>query len=161
MSESEYLVRKQTVQVEVCELGGRVTRGEIFLAGYSGPEARGERLSDVLAARRFVPVRGDDGLRFISNHHVVWARMELLEAIDELDPETEGAEGTATANVKVELVGGQTLAGGVRYLRPAGARRLVDYLATLEPFFPLRTEDWLYLVNREHLSSVVALDEAA
>jgi hypothetical protein len=160
MAESEFLVKKQTVQVEVCEVGGRVTRGEIFLAGYSGPEARGERLSDVLGARRFVPIRGDDGLRFISNRHVVWARMELLESIDELDPETEGAEGTATANVKVELVGGQSLEGGVRYLRPAGARRLVDYLATLETFFPLRTEDWLYLVNREHVSCVVALDEA-
>ena len=160
MSDSAYQVNKQTLQVEICEVGGMVTRGEIFLAGYSAPEARGERLLDVLPNRRFVPVRAEHGVVFISNRHILWARVDLLDAVGELDPETEGAEDTATAQVNVHLENGETLQGGMRYLRPAGARRLVDYLATLEEFFPLRTEDWVYLVNRERVCSVVALSEA-
>ena len=45
-------------------------------------------------------------------------------------------------------------AGGVRYFMPPAFRRVSDYLESLEPFFPVRTPDFLYLVNRNALAAI-------
>lgn len=159
MDERDLLIPKSATAVELRDHRGLVQRCAVFLSAPGAPSDRGERLQDVLANRRFVPVQHEGQVRFLSNRHVVWIRLDLLAALDELDPEAEGAEGSQSASVHLELDDGSQLSGVLRYFLPRTSRRVGDYLASLPAFFPLRTEDWLYLVNRERVLSVVPLEE--
>ncbi len=139
-------VPKTAVAIELLEPHGTVERAMMFLAD-DGP--RRERLQNVLAARRFVPVRQGERVAFVRCAGLMWVRLELMDAIDELSPETEDAANSQTVAVDVVLEDGARLSGAVRYLLPPESRRLGDYLDTMAPFFPLRTPDHVYLVNRD------------
>lgn len=159
MDERDLYVPKSATPVEIKEHGGGIRRCVVFLSEGAQPGERGERLQDVLANRRFLPLQHEGGVRFASNRHLVWVRMDLLSALDELDPEAEGSEASASARVALSLDDGSSLEGVVRYLLPRAGRRVLDYLNALEAFFPLRTSDQLYLVNRDRVVDVVPLSE--
>lgn len=158
MSNSSLRVPKHKVEVELRDTAGEVREVEVYLAE-SGAEERRERLQDLLANRRFVPVRHADELSFISREHVTWLKLDLISAIDELDPEAEGNVGSVSAGISVVFDDGTSLDGGIRYLLPRTSRRVGDYLESLPQFFPLRTPDWLYLVNRDCIVRVTPVDE--
>jgi hypothetical protein len=157
MSEGEMIIRKETVQVEVRDFRGETRRGALFARPADGVD-RGERLIDILATREFVPLKGDDKVIFVSTRQLVWLRLDLLAGIDELDPEIENAPDSNTAHVILDLSDGSRLEGFLRYALPPSQRRLGDYLERLRAFFPVRTDDWLYLVRAE---SVVAVEPLA
>ncbi len=159
MDEREMIIHKDTVSVELCSTHGAQSRGEVFLRPPQEGTDRGERLLDVLAERWFVPLKTPERLTFVATRHIAWARIDLLAAIDELDPEAEDDESSCTATVVVELNFGAKLEGVVRYALPHPMRRLGDYLERLPSFFPLRTDDWLYLVSSTCVSSVTPLEE--
>jgi hypothetical protein len=154
----DMVIKKDTVGVEMCTARGQLHRGEVFLRATDGTD-RGERLLDVLTQRWFVPLKTAERLSFVATRHVLWARLDLLAAIDELDAEAEDDESSATARVQLELVDGQRIEGMVRYSLPGHKRRLGDYLEKLESFFPLRTDDHVYLVSAHAVSQVVPLEE--
>jgi hypothetical protein len=156
--EAELVIKKETVAVELCTVRGDVRRGSVFLRPTDGAD-RGERLLDVLSQRWFVPLKTEEKLIFIATRHLAWARLDLLAAIDELDPEAEGDENSAEAKVIVEMLDGKKIEGMVRYSLPNQQRRLGDYLEKLESFFPLRTEDHVYLLSSTCVASVVPLEE--
>ena len=171
MSTPPLVVPKHTVDVEIRDSRGRLRQVELFLAG-AEDTAPGERLQDLLQLRRFIPVRtagsgeahtetGDlrASIEFLSREHVLWVRVGLMTAIDELDLETESAKEGVTASVRVELEDGTQLQGQLRYLLPSGARRVGDYLESLSAYFPLRTADHLYLVRRDRVVAVVPQEE--
>ena len=158
MSEREMVIPKERVSVELCTSHGAVSRGEVYLrAPQEG--GRGERLLDVLAERWFVPLRTPDKMVFIATRHIAWARIDLLSALDELDPEAEDDASSCLARVIVEIAEGESIEGSMRYVAPPGARRLGDHLERLPQFFALRTDDWVYLVNAAAVAAVTPLEE--
>src|SRR5688500_20393039 len=110
--EAELVIKKETVAVELCTVRGDVRRGAVFLRPTEGAD-RGERLLDVLAQRWFVPLKTEEKLIFIATRHLAWARLDLLAAIDELDPEAEGDENSCEARVIVEMLDGKKLEGQI------------------------------------------------
>lgn len=159
MSDREVVTLKETVQVEYCTARGVVAGGALFVRPLDAT-GRGERLLDVLTERAFVPVRAaDDAVLFLAPRHLAWVRLDLLAALDELDPEAEDPVTSAVARVVVGFACGATLEGTMRYALPALTRRLGDYLERVPPFFPLHTPDWIYLVNVAQVASVTPLSE--
>ena len=152
-------IQKEMVKVELCTSRGRLARGDVFLRPSVDGTERGERLLDVLSERWFFPLHTPEKMMFIATRDLAWARMDLLAAIDELDPEAENDEASCTARVHLELVDGSKLEGVVLYSMPAGYRRLGDYLEKLPHFFSLRTDDWLYLVSAVTVASVTPIEE--
>jgi hypothetical protein len=154
----EIIVHKDTVLVELCTATGALLRGEVFVRPHDGV-TRGERLLDVLAQRWFVPVKTQERLMFVAVRHLLWARLDLLAAVDELDANAENDVNSCTARVIVELVDKSRLEGSIRYAMPMPARRVGDYLEHLPMFFPITTEDFVYLVSATAVLSVTALEE--
>lgn len=159
MSDREVVTFKETVLVEYCTARGAVARGELFLRPLDAA-GRGERLLDVLSERAFVPLRtGAEGVVFLAPRHLAWVRLDLLAALDELDPEAEDDVSSAVARVVVELAHGGSVEGTLRYALPAMTRRLGDYLERTTAFFPLHTADWIYLVSAAQVASITPLSE--
>ena len=155
----DLVIQKEKVHVELCTSRGRLARGDVFLRPPHEASDRGERLLDVLAERWFLPVHTVEKMTFCSTRDLAWVRIDLMAALDELDPEAENDEASCTARVTLELLDGSKLEGTVLYSMPAGYRRLGDYLEKLPHFFPLRTDDWLYLVSAACVASVTPLEE--
>lgn len=158
MSEREVVTFKETVHVEYCTARGATARGALFLRPVDA-SGRGERLLDVLSERAFVPLRSDGGMVFLATRHLAWVRLDLLAALDELDPEAEDDVTSAVARVVVELAHGAALEGTLRYALPEMTRRLGDYLERVPAFFPLHTDDWIYLVSAAQVASITPLSE--
>jgi hypothetical protein len=157
MSADALIVPKAEVPVELRDSRGRQHGGELFV-GSDGDER--ESLQSVLLARRFVPMRGPGGaVEMLNRDHLLWVRLDLLTALDEIDLEAEAAAESRTANLRVALDDGTVLDGLVRYLRPSHQQRLSDYLQSVPAYFPVRTADHVYLVNRDHVMSVAPLLE--
>ena len=152
------IIRKETVAVEMATTRGELLRGEVFLRP-RGDEDRGERLLDVLAQRWFVPLKTAERVVFVATRHLAWARLDLLAAIDERDAEAEDSEASSMARVVVTMADGTRVEGRVRYALPSPMNRLGDYLEKLESFFPLRTDDHVYLLSSTSILTVVPLEE--
>ena len=159
MSNESLRIPKHLVEVEIKDARGVERSASVYLASASANGGRPERLQDVLRERRFLPLRENGSFCFISREHIDWLKMDVIAAIDEFDPEAEGNAGSVSAGVKLELEDGTLLLGGIRYLLPKPARRVGDYLEGLERFFPLRTPDYLYLINRDRIVQVIPIDE--
>jgi hypothetical protein len=154
-----FRIEKNTVSIDARDTRRELRQVEVFLANGPLVHSRGERLQDVLGERRFLPVRSKDQTEMINTEHLMWVRMYLIDALDELDPELERSSGVSSANVRIELAAGGSIEGTLRYCLPAGSSRLIDYLGTIDRWFPLRTEGSLYLINRDHVIRVVPLAE--
>jgi hypothetical protein len=152
------IIPKERVSVEICSSRGDLSRGEVFLRPPQEGD-RGERLLDVLAERWFFPLSTPEKMIFVATRHITWVRIDLLAAIDELDPEAEDDENSCIARVIVELLDGTRVEGTMRYVAPQSARRLGDHLERLPLFFALRTDDWIYLVSSTAVASVTPLEE--
>lgn len=156
--DAEMIIKKETVAVEMATTRSEVFRGEVFLRP-RGDEDRGERLLDVLAQRWFVPLKTAERMMFVATRHLAWVRLDLLAAIDELDAEAEDDESSSVARVLITMEDGTRVEGSVRYALPAPMKRLGDYLEKLESFFPVRTDDHVYLLNSACVLTVVPLEE--
>ena len=156
--DAEMIIKKETVAVEMATTRGEVLRGEVFLRPM-GDEDRGERLLDVLAQRWFVPLKTAERVVFVATRHLAWVRLELLAAIDEFDAEAEDSEASSVARVLITMEDGTRVEGSVRYALPAPQKRLGDYLEKLEAFFPVRTDDHVYLLSSTCVLTVVPLEE--
>lgn len=151
-------IPKRALAIEFRDVRSNTYEGRVFVAEVTVTQPLGERVSDLLDGRTFLPVKIEDSVSFFHVRHIAWIRMDVMSAFVELDAAAEGAEGLA-AGVRVEFLDGETLEGGVRYLLPQTSSRLGDFLEQLPNFFSLRTSDWLYLVNREHVVRVHPVSE--
>jgi hypothetical protein len=157
MSAELLKIPKELIEVRLQDSRGESHDGSLFV---SESHQQRERLQDMLSWRKFVPLRMTDGqVKFFSRQHITWIRTDLIDAFGELDPEAEANRSSVCAGMIVELDDGRRVSGAVRYLRPDVSRRVSDYLEALTPFFPLRTSQWLYLVNRDRIVSVTPIDE--
>ena len=152
-------VPKQAVSIQLRDARGVEHSASIYLADNAAADERRERLQDVLLSRRFIPVASGGAFAFVHRDHILWVRLDLIAAFDELDHDAEGAEGSVAVGVRIELLDGSVVEGGMRYLRPADSRRVSDHLESLPCFFTVQTPDWLYVINRDGVIRLVAVDE--
>lgn len=151
-------ISKYTVDVEVRDVRGEERQVQLYLSENLGTDGRPERFQDVLLERRFIPVQHGGKVEMVSVHHALWFRVDLFRGFDDLDPQAETAG--CEADVRLDLDDGSSIEGVLRWYMPQGSRRLVDYLATLPEWVPMRTPEWLYLVNRDCILRVVPIEES-
>lgn len=150
------VVPKAPVPVELRDCRGRQHAGELYVGG--GAVER-ETLQSILIRRRFVPVKSGGALELVHRDQLLWVRIDLLTALDELDSAAETAPDSKTAQLRVTFGDGTSLEGSVRYLLPSQSSRLSDYLEVVPAYFPVRTSDHVYLVNRDRVMSVTPICE--
>lgn len=149
---------KSLVAVRVADAAGRERDVEVYVEDH-------ETLQGSLLSRRFVPMRRHDesgkdlGIELIARHALLWVRLDLLTALDEIDLDAEGSPEARTVQVRVRFEQSPPVDGILRYLMPAGSRRLSDYLEALPGFFALRTPDHVYLIASDRVASVEPLAE--
>lgn len=153
----DMIVRKETVAVEI-RSRTTIVRGDVFIRPHEGAE-RGERLIDLLTTRAFLPLKTPDHMLFLATRHIGWVRLDLLAAIDEIDADAESDPESCSARLAVMFADGEHIDGEVRYSMPPNRRRVGDWLETLRGFFPLRTDDWVYLVNPAGVAEVSLIEE--
>lgn len=157
MSALVLVVAKAPVPVELRDSRGRQHAGELYVAADAQER---ESLQSILLGRLFVPVKSPSGAtEMMHRDHLLWVRIDLLTALDELDSEAETASESRTARLRFTFVDGTTLEGTVRYLRPTDSQRVSDYLQTIPAYFPVTTADHVYLVNRDRVMSVAPIQE--
>lgn len=151
-------IPKYTVEVELKSFTGGSKSSSIYVAEELTVDGRSERLQDIFSTRRFVPVRVHGELELVSAAHVLWLRLDLIGALDELDPQAEQGLGASCAKVQVSLEDESVVEGSLRYYMPAGNRRVADYLDLAPRWIPVRTDDHLYLINRDRIVRVVPVE---
>jgi hypothetical protein len=154
------------VRVEL-RLQGRDTRiVELYLA----EQARSFRpleVLDLLQEQRFLPARDPTEHAWVlfNRDAVLWVSLPLRppgpgRGTDAGSPAPLVAEREEElfehrAQVRVELLGGLSLDGKLLYTSAPERARVSDYLNGPECFFPLFTDDTLFLVNKAFLVRVI------
>ncbi len=158
-----YQVPKRKVLAQVVLKGHARKDIQIYLCDCGESQWGQERPSDLLnAGNGFIPVTDTDSKVLLLQREAVMlltvpAEHEVGAGYPE---EVEQAGVTTTHQLELLLEDGTSLSGSVTYLRPAGRRRLQDFLNNAELFFPVRTGDLVQLVNRSCVVSVSpAVDE--
>lgn len=151
-------IPKYTLEVDVRSARGVERKLSVYVAEALTVDGRSERLQDIFASRKFIPVRADGKLELIAVAHIDWIRLDLIGALDELDPQAEQEQGASAAVVQIELLDGAIIEGGVRWFLPVTMRRVADYFATAPCWVPVRTPDFLYLVNRDRIARVIPVE---
>jgi hypothetical protein len=157
MQAAEHKIQKYTLEIEIRSSRGTESKVAVYVAEEMTVDGRSERLQDIFDAH-YVPVLADGKLELWSTAHVEWIRLDVLAALDELDPQAEQAANASSARVKIELEDGSIIEGGIRYYLPAGMRRVGDYFQTAPRWIPVRTEDFVYLINRDRIVRVMPVE---
>jgi hypothetical protein len=155
MQAAQLKIPKYTVEVDIKSSRGVEFKVAVYVAEEMTVDGRSERLQDIFTSRKYVPVRVEGKHELINTAHVEWLRIDLISALDELDPQAEQELNAVSAGVKIELEDGSLIEGGLRYFLPIGMRRVGDYFETAPPWIPVRTPDHLYLINRDRIVRVV------
>lgn len=156
-----YEVPKREVEAAVTLMGEDPRPVRLFLAEraqhHSGPQRPGDLLND--GTEDFFAVRGPDGSRALLNRSAVLVLS--VPASEQRSPEeaadaeeAEGLEAFTTRSVRVRMEDGSELTGKVSYVRPAGERRIRDFLNRGEAFIALRDGDTVRFVNRSRVARV-------
>ncbi len=154
----ELRVPKRRTPVEVILPGGAVRQVVVFLSEFASNHVGAERLSDLLnGTDDFVPAVEQEGerLTFLNRSSVAAAR--VAPEVEEDANAADGATIPTEHEVEITLVDGTVLKGLVTYVLPPDRSRLNDYLNEAPPFFKLLEGKHLSLINKRHVSHVVAL----
>lgn len=136
--------------LRIVDRKGAESRGAMFLhtVGDGGrPESVDDRLNDPEA--RFVPIRFEHGVELLQLGWIAYA------ALAGRSPEVAASDsvGAQHAQVELELVSGERLAGELVYARPPGSARVSDLLnGKGERFLMLLTADETLFVNRDAIA---------
>ena len=152
----ELRIPKRAVQVEITRPDGASVRAEVYLAEFASTHVGGERLSEMLNAGHFLPARdlATGKVNFLACRNVVVARVAR-----EIEEDDDAAAHTIPTEheVRIILLGGQTLTGLLTYVLPPERARLIDFLNACPQFIPLLEADHLALVNRDHVAQIETL----
>jgi hypothetical protein len=154
----ELRVPKRRTPVEVILPGGAVRQVVVFLSEFASHHAGAERLSDLLnGTDDFVPALELEGDRLTFLNRAGIAAARVAPEVEEDANAADGATIPTEHEVEITLVDGTVLKGLVTYVLPPDRSRLNDYLNESPPFFKLLEGKHLSLVNKRHVSRVVAL----
>jgi len=160
LGEADYTVPKHAVTARL-RLVGREPADVLLHLAEGAARHRGRELpSDLLNQdSAFLPVQDAAGgeIRLVHRRSLLWVS---IAADDERGPDggasATGADdpGVTSARVRVLFDDGSELVGSLRWVLPAGQRRVRDYLEQADTFFPLHVGERVKLVNRDHVASV-------
>jgi hypothetical protein len=150
-------IPKEAFAVELALAGAVPRRVEVFLAEHRANEFRHQVVLDLLEqAQAFLPARDTStGKREIFNKDaLLWIGVPLPPF---------GSQATADEDelfefrrpVRVDLIGGEPVAGELLYSAPEQSTRLVDYLNEPGRFLRLWSKETLYLINKAFVLRVV------
>jgi hypothetical protein len=149
---SEYQVMKRRSPVTLFLTDGLVLDGTVFLsefaAGHEGPETLVDLLLD--AAPFFPLVENSGRIHLVGKQSVAHAR----GAVEHHPPVTH----QLAWRVVLTFSGGDTLQGELHATMPPGQQRLQDYLNQVPPFFPLITEQFQHVLNRQQVRGIQIQD---
>lgn len=162
-----YEIPTHEVEAAVTLVGEDPRPVRLFLAEraqhHSGPQRPGDLLND--SAQDFFAVRGPDGALALLNRSSVLvlsvpvSEQGTPEAVAAAE-EVEALEAVTTRRIRVRMEDGSELTGTVTYVRPAGERRIREYLNRTESFVPLRDGDTVRFVNRSRVARVTFASSA-
>jgi hypothetical protein len=154
----ELRIPKRAVKVDLTRADGARLEAEVSLAEFASSHVGGERLSEMLNTGPFLPARdvSKGQVSFIACHSVAVARVAR-----EVEDDDDAAAHTIPTEheVKVTLLGGQSLTGLLTYVLPPERARLIDYLNSCPTFIPLVEADHLALINRHHIATIETLSK--
>lgn len=160
LGEEDYAVPKHSVTARL-RLVGREPSDVLLHLSEGAAHHRGRELpSDLLNEDgAFLPVQDPAGgeIRLVHRRCLLWVS---VSADDERRPgggesATEADDpGVTSERVRVLFDDGSELVGSLRWVLPAGQRRVRDYLEQADTFFPLHVGDRVKLVNRDRVASV-------
>jgi len=154
----ELRIPKRRTSVEVLLPGGAVRQVIVFLSEFASTHVGAERLSDLLnGTNEFLPAVDleSDRATFLNRASICAARVapELEEDVHAAD----GATIPTEHEVEITLNDGSVLKGLISYVLPPDRSRLADYLNDSTPFFRLLEGNKVSLVNKRHVSRIVAI----
>jgi hypothetical protein len=151
-------IPKEAFAVELALAGAVPRRVEIFLAEQRANEFRRQLVLDLLEqAQAFLPARDTaTGKGEIFNKDaLLWIGVPLAPFGSQAVGEDELFE--FRRPVRVDLIGGEPLAGEVLYSAPEQSTRLVDYVNEPGRFLRLWAKETLYLINKAFVLRVVQI----
>ena len=158
MTQSEPLrIPKEAFAVELALAGAAPRRIEVFLAEQRANEFRRQVVLDLLEqAQAFLPARDPaTGNRETFNKDaLLWIGVPLAPFGSQPSAEEEELF-EFRRPVRVDLIGGEPLAGELLYSAPEQSTRLVDYLNAPGRFLRLWSKETLYLINKAFVLRVV------
>lgn len=154
MSEG-FRVPKREVPVRVKLAGQAPVEVFIYLAPLAERHAGIECPSDLLnRGDEFIPVTDYEKRILIFRRSAVVLLTVNAEHEEPLAEDSEEEGDRVVRVVRLGLEDGTNATGELTYWRPAGQRRVQDFLNTAEPFIALREGDLVHLVNRDRIVSL-------
>lgn len=151
-------VRKEPFAVVLALAGADPRQVEIFLAEHRAHEFRPQHVLDLLEqAQAFLPATDTaTGKRETFNKDaLLWIGVPLAPFGSQAAGEEELFE--FRRPVRVDLIGGEPLAGELLYSAPEQSTRLVDYLNEPGRFLRLWAKDTLYLINKTFVLRILEI----
>ena len=160
MTQTEPLrIPKEAFAVELALAGAVPRRVEVFLAEQRANEFRRQVVLDLLEqAQAFLPARdaATGNGEIFNKDALLWIGVPLTP----FGSQTAAGEDELfefRRPVRVDLIGGEPLAGELLYSAPEQSTRLVDYLNEPGRFLRLWAKDTLYLINKAFVLRVVEI----
>lgn len=154
-----YAVPKRGVRARLRTPGQEAVEGVLHLSEAAARHRGPELPSDLLNGDGdFLPVAdpATGELRLVRRRSLLWVSVELsAEAHSEASPVVDRDNPEAVdERVRIRFVDGSDVAGLLRWVLPAGRRRVRDFLEETETFFPLYAGERVTFVNAERVASV-------
>lgn len=158
MKDSGLRIPTKELTVELAAQGGERSTVALYLAEHE------QHLIDLLEADQpFLPVyAAGRGWSILNKHRLLWASIALVDGrvpIEEADGEAPFYD--CKADVRVEMIEGESLSGEILYSPPPGQGRVTDHLNRPVHFFRLWTAGQLYIVNKHHVLRLIEAEEAS
>lgn len=152
-SSAELRLPKVAVAVELARAGRARERAELFVVERTGVPLAVSVAELLEQDVQFLPVvepdvEGAGRVALVGKRAILWVAVALPPTGDVLELFDHEHD------LKVELAGGEAIAGRVLYSSPADRPRLIDHLNLPGPFLRVWTGDALYLVNKQHVVRV-------
>jgi len=158
--EEDFAVPKHAVAARLRVVGREPAEVLLHLSEGTPRHGGRELPSDLLNEDgTFLPVQDATGgeIHLVRRRSLLWVS---VAADDEEGPGDGGpavdaeAPGVTSERVRLRFEDGSEIVGLLRWVLPAGRRRLQDYLEQADTFFPLYEGERVKLVNRERVASV-------
>jgi hypothetical protein len=160
-----YRIPKLPVNVVIGMEGGESLEGQLHLLPVAETHDGRERIVEMLARpRRFFPLTGRNDARLVNKDRIV--TVTVADPLDAgwVDRDEEslldgpGSEEYPEVRMECRVIGiddgPRTFRGAVRIIRPPGQQRVMDFLNDERPFFPLKIDNEILLINKKYLLDV-------
>lgn len=153
-----YRIPKNQIPVEVQIAGRSPVALSLFLSDCAESHSGTERPSDLLnGADTFVPaIDANGGLIFLQKDRIEVVSFPTEHELggDVLMTVALNSDQAITAGVEITLQDGTKITGTIRYLMPAGSRRLQDFLNQQDRFIALQDDKRIRLINKNRIERI-------